>query len=172
MSYIKLIFSRYDNTCKYHELGETLLKYFWSRNEFDKCQELVRNVPALNDVICRFYSIEGRIEKVLPIIMSFGESSLLQEIGKCFDERAWELCFESFANLQSGELICSNCNQPNLIQNVLDRHFFYSWNCFLNISLEFLKPDICLSLVLRFADQIPNDAIDREFYKTCLMKTK
>lgn len=163
---------RYDNSCKYHDLGETLLKYLWSRKEFDKCQELIRNVPAMNDVMCKFYLNEGKLEKVLPIVMSYGESGLLEDIGKYLDEPAWEKVFEIFSRLQSGEFICSNCFQVNFIENVLNRHFFYTWNCFLNISLQFLKPCTCLDLVLQFSDQIPSDAIDREFYKTCLMKCK
>lgn len=122
--------------------------------------------------MCKFYLNEGKLDKVLLIVMSYSESSLLEDIAKYLDEQTWERVFEIFTKLQTGEFTCFNCSESNVIENVLNRHFFYTWNCFLNISLQFMKPKTCLDLVMQFSDQIPNDAIDREFYKTCLMKCK
>lgn len=160
---------RFDNSCQFHELGAVLLRYYWSRNEQIKCFDVLTQVPALFDVLAKFYLAEGNIEKVLPIVLNYGQPELLLEMGKGFNLTAWARCFEQFVELQHGRLACVNCECVTPVENV-NRHFFYTWNCFLNIVLDHLQTQDILALIFRWSHYIPNDAIDREFYTRCLLK--
>lgn len=160
---------RFDNSCQYHEIGTVLLRYFWSRNEQEKCFDVLNHVPAMFDVLARFYMAENNLEKVLPIIMNYGQTTLLQEMGRMFSFAAWARCFEQFVELQQGRLACVNCECVTTVENV-NRHFFYTWNCFLNIALEHLEAQQILALIFKWSNFIPNDAIDRDFYSRCLLK--
>lgn len=160
---------RFDNTCLFHELGSVLLRYFWSRNEQIKCFDVLTRVPALFDILAKLYLAEYNMDKVLPIILNYGQPDLLIELGKSFSVSAWSKCFEHFVDLHQGRLTCINCECVTTVENV-NRHFFYTWNCFLGIVLEYMDSDEILSLIFKWANFIPNDAIDREFYSRCLLK--
>ncbi|XP_055856281.1 BLOC-2 complex member HPS5 homolog [Episyrphus balteatus] len=160
---------RFDNSCQFHELGAVLMRYLWSRNEHGRCFEILKDVPALFDVLAKFYMTEGQVEKIIPIVMNFGQPDLLEEAGRGFNLPAWDRCFDKFVALQQGRLSCINCERITLVENV-NRHFFYTWNCFLNISSEFLEAKEILALVYKYSNYIPNDAIDREFFTKCMLK--
>ncbi|XP_022209502.2 Hermansky-Pudlak syndrome 5 protein homolog [Drosophila obscura] len=162
---------RFDNACQYHELGAVLLRYFWSRNEQLKCFDVVQAVPALLDVLAKFYLAEQNLDKVLPIVLNYGQPELLLDVGRQLNVAAWARCFEQFAELQRGRLVCVNCECVSSVeQDQLTRHFFYTWNCFLNIALDHLTASDTLALIFKWSSYIPNDAIDREFYSRCLLK--
>lgn len=162
---------RFDNTCQYHELGAVLLRYFWSRSEQLKCFDVLQAVPALLDILAKFYLAEHNLDKVLPIVFNYGAVELLQDVGKQLSVAAWARLFEQFVELQRGRLQCVNCESvTNVEQQQLTRHFFYTWNCFLNIALDHLTATETLALIFKWSSYIPSDAIDREFYTRCLLK--
>lgn len=162
---------RFDTSCQYHELGAVLLRYFWSRGEQLKCFDVVQAVPALLDVLAKFYLAEQNITKVVAIILNYGLPELLADVGKQLSVAAWARCFEQFVELQRGRLVCANCECVSGVeQEQLSRHFFYSWNCFLNIALDHMVAGDTLALIFKWSSYIPNDAIDREFYSRCLLK--
>lgn len=162
---------RFDNTCQYHELGAVLLRYFWSRSEQLKCFDVLQAVPALLDILAKFYMAEHNLDKVLPIVFNYGAVELLQDVGKQLNVAAWARLFEQFVELQRGRLQCVNCEcVTNVEQEQLTRHFFYTWNCFLNIALDHLTATETLALIFKWSSYIPSDAIDREFYTRCLLK--
>ncbi|XP_060651181.1 BLOC-2 complex member HPS5 homolog [Drosophila nasuta] len=162
---------RFDNACQYHELGAVLLRYFWSRNEQLKCFDVLHAVPALLDVLAKFYLAEHNLDKVLPIVFNYGAVELLQDIGRQLNISAWARLFEQFVELQRGRLVCVNCECVTSVeQEQLTRHFFYTWNCFLNIALDHLTATETLALIFKWSSYIPSDAIDREFYTRCLLK--
>ncbi|XP_023290863.2 Hermansky-Pudlak syndrome 5 protein homolog [Lucilia cuprina] len=160
---------RFDNSCSFHELGSVLLRYYWSRNEQVKCFDVLTRVPALFDVLAKLYLAEYNMEKVLPIVLNYGQPDLLMDVGKGFSLNSWSKCFEQFVDLQQGRLTCVNCECVTTVENV-NRHFFYTWNCFLGIILEYMEAEDILSLILKWSNSIPNDAIDRELYSRCLLK--
>ncbi|XP_037947307.1 Hermansky-Pudlak syndrome 5 protein homolog [Teleopsis dalmanni] len=160
---------RFDNSCLYHDIGAVLLRYYWSRNEQVKCFDVLTQVPALFDILARFYLAENNLDKILSIVLNYGQPQLLQDIGKNFSLYAWARCFEQFVELQQGRLSCVNCECVTPVENV-NRHFFYTWNCFLGIALDYLEAHDILTLILKWSNCIPNDAIDREFYTRCLLK--
>lgn len=160
---------RFDNSCLFHELGALLLRYYWSRNEQVKCFDVLTRVPSLFDTLAKLYLAECNMEKVLPIVLNYGQPDLLIEIGKSFSLHSWSKCFEQFVDLQQGRLTCINCECVTTVENV-NRHFFYTWNCFLSIILEYMEAKDILSLILKWSTSIPHDAIDREFYSRCLLK--
>lgn len=160
---------RFDNSCSFHELGSVLLRYYWSRNEQVKCFDVLTHVPSLFDVLAKLYLAEYNMDKVLPIVLNYGQPDLLMDIGKSFTLDSWSKCFEQFVDLQQGRLTCVNCECVTTVENV-NRHFFYTWNCFLGIIFEYIQANDILSLILKWSNDIPNDAIDREFYSRCLLK--
>lgn len=160
---------RFDNTCVFHELGAVLLRYYWSRNEQVKCFDVLMQVPALLDVLAKFYMAENNVDKVVPIILSYRQPELLLEIGKGLSLAAWARCFEQFVDLQQGRLCCVNCECVTTVDNV-NQHFFYTWNCFLSIALEYLHAQEIFALIFKWSNYIANDAIDREFYTRCMLK--
>ncbi|XP_005182605.2 BLOC-2 complex member HPS5 homolog [Musca domestica] len=160
---------RFDNSCVFHELGSVLLRYYWSRNEQVKCFDVLTRVPALFDILAKLYLAEYNMDKVLPIILNYGQPDLLIDMGKSFTLNAWAKCFEHFVDLHRGRLTCINCECITTVENV-NRHFFYTWNCFLGIALEYMEADEILSLIFKWSNSIPSDAIDREFYSRCLLK--
>ncbi|XP_016927255.4 BLOC-2 complex member HPS5 homolog [Drosophila suzukii] len=162
---------RFDTSCQYHELGAVLLRYFWSRGEQVKCFDVVQCVPALLDVLAKFYLAEQNLTKVVAIVLNYGLPELLADVGKQLSVGAWGRCFEQFVELQRGKLICANCECISGVeQEQLGRHFFYNWNCFLNIALDHMAAGDTLALIFKWSSYIPNDAIDREFYSRCLLK--
>ncbi|XP_053968587.1 BLOC-2 complex member HPS5 homolog [Anastrepha ludens] len=160
---------RFDNTCAFHELGAVLLRYYWSRNEQVKCFDVLMQVPALLDVLAKFYMAENNVEKVVPIILSYRQPELLIEIGKSLSLAAWARCFEQFVDLQQGRLCCVNCECVTTVDNV-NQHFFYTWNCFLSIALEYMQAQEIFAMIFKWSNFIANDAIDREFYTRCMLK--
>lgn len=160
---------RFDNSCSFHELGSVLLRYYWSRNEQIKCFDVLTRVPALFDILARLYLAEYNMEKVLPIVLNYGQPELLIDLGKNFSLVSWARCFEQFVELQQGRLTCVNCECLTNVENV-NRHFFYTWNCFLGILIEHMQAQDLLALIFKWSKYIPNDAIDREFYSRCLLK--
>ncbi|XP_067620009.1 BLOC-2 complex member HPS5 homolog [Eurosta solidaginis] len=160
---------RFDNTCSFHELGAVLLRYYWSRNEQVKCFDVLMQVPALLDVLAKFYMAENNVEKVVPILLSYRQPELLMGVGKSLNLAAWARCFEQFVDLQQGRLCCVNCECVTMVDNV-NQHFFYTWNCFLSIALEYLQAQEILAMIFKWSNFIANDAIDREFYTRCLLK--
>uniref|UniRef100_A0A1B0ATY2 Hermansky-Pudlak syndrome 5 protein homolog n=1 Tax=Glossina palpalis gambiensis TaxID=67801 RepID=A0A1B0ATY2_9MUSC len=160
---------RFDNSCSFHELGSVLLRYYWSRNEQIKCFDVLTRVPALFDILARLYLAECNMEKVLPIVLNYGQPELLIDLGKNFSIVSWSRCFEQFVELQQGRLTCVNCECLTNVENV-NRHFFYTWNCFLGILIEHMQAQDLLALIFKWSNYIPNDAIDREFYSRCLLK--
>ncbi|EDW15893.1 Hermansky-Pudlak syndrome 5 protein homolog [Drosophila mojavensis] len=162
---------RFHNACQYHELGAVLLRYFWSRNEQLKCFDVLQSMPALLDVLAKFYLAEHNLDKVVPIVFNYGSVELLQDVGRQLNGAAWARCFEQFVELQRGRLTCVNCECVSTVEEEqLSRHFFYTWNCFLNIALDHLTASETLALIFKWSSYIPSDAIDREFYKRCLLK--
>ncbi|XP_030562247.1 Hermansky-Pudlak syndrome 5 protein homolog [Drosophila novamexicana] len=162
---------RFQNACQYHELGAVLLRYFWSRHEQLKCFDVLQSVPALLDVLAKFYLAEHNLDKVLPIVFNYGAVELLQDVGRQLNGAAWARCFEQFVELQRGRLVCVNCECVSTVElEQLSRHYFYTWNCFLNIALDHLTASETLALIFKWSSYIPSDAIDREFYKRCLLK--
>ncbi|KAM8704217.1 hypothetical protein ACLKA7_008764 [Drosophila subpalustris] len=162
---------RFDNACQYHDLGAVLLRYFWSRNEQLKCFNVLQSVPSLLDVLAKFYLAEHNLDKVLPIVFNYGTVELLQDVGRQLNFSAWARLFEQFVELQRGRLVCVNCECVTTVeQEQLTRHFFYTWNCFLNIALDHLTASETLALIFKWSSYIPSDAIDREFYTRCLLK--
>uniref|UniRef100_A0A0A1XQ96 Hermansky-Pudlak syndrome 5 protein homolog n=1 Tax=Zeugodacus cucurbitae TaxID=28588 RepID=A0A0A1XQ96_ZEUCU len=160
---------RFDNTCGFHELGAVLLRYYWSRNEQVKCFDVLMQVPALLDVLAKFYLAENNVDKVVPIVLSYRQPELLLEIGKGLSLAAWARCFEQFVDLQQGRLCCVNCECVTTVDNV-NQHFFYTWNCFLSIALEYLQAQEIFAMIFKWSNYIANDAIDREFYTRCMLK--
>ncbi|XP_052855766.1 BLOC-2 complex member HPS5 homolog isoform X1 [Drosophila gunungcola] len=162
---------RFDTSCQYHELGAVLLRYFWSRGEQLKCFDVVQSVPALLDVLAKFYLAEQNLTKVVAIVLNYGLPELLADVGKQLSVGAWGRCFEQFVELQRGRLVCANCECISGVeQEQLGRHFFYNWNCFLNVALDHMAAGDTLALIFKWSSYIPNDAIDREFYSRCLLK--
>ncbi|ALC45642.1 p [Drosophila busckii] len=162
---------RFDNTCHYHELGAVLLRYFWSRNEQLKCFDVLQAVPSLLDVLAKFYLAEHNLDKVLPIVLNYGSEELLQDVSRHLNVAAWARCFEHFVDMQHGRLLCINCECVTSVeQEQLSRHFFYTWNCFLNIALDHLSATDTLALIFKWSSYIPSDAIDRQIYTRCLLK--
>ncbi|KAH8407790.1 hypothetical protein KR222_008218 [Zaprionus bogoriensis] len=162
---------RFDNTCQYHELGAVLLRYFWSRSEQLKCFDVLQAVPALLDILAKFYLAEHNLDKVLPIVFNYGAVELLQDVGRQLNVTAWARLFEQFVELQRGRLTCVNCECVTSVEeDQLKRHFFYTWNCFLNTALDHLTASETLALIFKWSSYIPSDAIDREFYTRCLLK--
>lgn len=160
---------RFDSTCHFHALGSVLIRYYWSRSEQYKCFEILNVVPSLYDVMARIYLAEGNILKVLSLILAYGQPELLMEIGRTFNMESWSMCFELFVEMQLGRLTCVYCGCLTTVDNI-GGHFFYTWNCFLNIALEYIDADELLALILKWSPFIPNDAIDKEFYTSCLLK--
>lgn len=160
---------RFDNSCLFHDLGSVLLRYYWSRNEQVKCFDVLTRVPALFDILAKLYLAEYNMDKVLPIVLNYGQPELLMDVGKSFSPGAWSKCFEHFVDLQQGRLTCINCECITAVENV-NRHFFYTWSCFLGIALEYMQAEDILPLIFKWSNFIPNDAVDREFYTRCLLK--
>ncbi|EDV94810.1 Hermansky-Pudlak syndrome 5 protein homolog [Drosophila grimshawi] len=162
---------RFDNACAYHGLGAVLLRYYWSRGEQLKCFDVLQAVPALLDILAKFYLAEHNLAKVLPIVLNYGAVELFQDVGRQLNGAAWARCFEQFVDVQRGRLICVNCERVTSVEREqLSRHFFYTWNCFLNIALDHLSATETLALIFKWSSYIPSDAIDREFYTRCLLK--
>ncbi|KAH8315229.1 hypothetical protein KR074_006456 [Drosophila pseudoananassae] len=162
---------RFDTSCQYHDLGAVLLRYYWSRGDQLKCFDVVHAVPALLDVLAKFYLAEQNLPKVVAIVLNYGLPELLVDVGKQFNVGAWARCFEQFVDLQRGQLVCANCECVSGVESEqLGRHFFYNWNCFLNIALDHMAARDTLALIFKWSTYIPNDAIDREFYSRCLLK--
>jgi len=134
--------------------------------------EYVQSVPALLDVLAKFYLAEQNLTKVVAIVLNYGLPELLADVGKQLSVGAWGRCFEQFVELQrGGRLVCANCECISGVeQEQLGRHFFYNWNCFLNIALDHMSAGDTLALIFKWSSYIPNDAIDREFYSRCLLK--
>lgn len=160
---------RFDNNCYFHALGAVLIRYYWSRHEQFKCFDILNAVPSLYDVMARLYLAEGNMLKVLSLILAYGQPELLMEMGRTFTLESWSLCFELFVEMQLGRLTCVHCACLTTVDNI-GGHFFYTWNCFLNIALEYVETNELLNLVLKWSQFIPNDAIDRDFYMSCLLK--
>ncbi|XP_055382857.1 BLOC-2 complex member HPS5 homolog [Condylostylus longicornis] len=157
---------RFSNSCRYHELGEVLFKFLWSRNDQQRCFDILKQVPAMFDVICRFYITDMNFAKVIPISLNYCSAPVFEEAAKYYDITAWNKCFEIFAMIQKGQFNCINCEK--VVNINVDRHFFYTWNCFLNLALQFLDSEIILDYIENYAHLIPNDAIDKDFYLKCL----
>lgn len=160
---------RFDNNCYFHALGAVLIRYYWSRHEQFKCFDILNAVPSLYDVMARLYLAEGNTLKVLSLILAYGQPELLMEMGRTFTLESWTLCFELFVEMQLGRVTCVQCACLTTVANI-GGHFFYTWNCFLNIALEYIDTKDLLDLVLKWSQFIPNDAIDRDFYMSCLLK--
>ncbi|CAD7093187.1 unnamed protein product [Hermetia illucens] len=155
--------------CRFHALGETLVKFLWSRNEQKRCLEILNAVPSIIDTVCRFYMQEGQIAKAISVALSYPDVSLFREAAKSFDIDEWEKCFEIFASIQLGQVSCVNCDNRVMDTEQIDINRYFDWNSFLDVALQYNKSRDVLNLLLKYSNLIPNNAIGRTFFVKCLV---
>ncbi|XP_052864959.1 BLOC-2 complex member HPS5 homolog [Anopheles cruzii] len=177
---------RATSTCHYREIGISLMRYFWSRKEYEECFELVKQVPHLWRTVTRYYIQDRRRDKVVACVWNLADRELFERAaGEMFEGRHWKELFELvLAFYQHNELVCLNCGKrcsvtgqpPNNDNSAInddrrahEEFSFRQWNYLLEIALEHLEPVELLQLLSNYTKHIPSGAISTSFYVRCLL---
>lgn len=176
----------YDEACTYPEIGRTLIQYFWSRSEHDKCFELANQVSYLIRDIAKFYIQDKNYDKLIDFSFVIGDSMLIRRAIASFAnetdlknvEQMWHKAFNMLHAIHSTkkcEYFCLKCQQfiiaatddlKDYDDNLATK---FSWDTFLLICTDFMGGQDLLKLVLEFNELIPNESIGQDFYLKCLL---
>lgn len=175
-----------DETCVYPEIGRTLLQYFWSRSEYEKCLELASQVSYLIRDISKFYIQDRSFDKLIEFSFIVGDSIIIRRALESFGcetntenlIQLWRKCFQfvhAIHSSEQNEYYCLKCQQfvpiaTDIVNNDEDNLATkVPWDMFLHISIDFISSDDLFALISEFSEFIPNHAIGHEFYLKCLL---
>uniref|UniRef100_A0A1Q3F722 Hermansky-Pudlak syndrome 5 protein homolog n=1 Tax=Culex tarsalis TaxID=7177 RepID=A0A1Q3F722_CULTA len=104
---------RPNTTCHYLEIGTTLVQYFWSRQEYAQCFELVQQIPYLWLTIARFYVQDRRQDKAIQCLWNAGDVELLERAAtEMFSPAHWRQLLDLMLTCyNSNSLMCLNCDK-------------------------------------------------------------
>uniref|UniRef100_A0A182JQ04 Hermansky-Pudlak syndrome 5 protein homolog n=1 Tax=Anopheles christyi TaxID=43041 RepID=A0A182JQ04_9DIPT len=185
-------------SCNYQEIGTSLMQYYWSRKEYDECFVMVKQVPYLWRTVTRYYIQDRREDKVVQCVWNLADPELFERAASelPFELEHWRQLFGlAIAYHQRYEMICLSCDKPNSRRPDGDQRSiakcdniptakpngnnagstdtesqFRQWNYLLGVALTHTQsPTELLSLVHRYADNIPRGAIAPSFYIRCLL---
>lgn len=100
-------------TCHFTEIGTTLVQYFWSRQEYSQCFELVQQIPYLWLTIARFYVQDRREDKAIQCLWNAGDCELLERAAtEMFTPAHWRQLLDLMLTCyNSNSLMCLNCDK-------------------------------------------------------------
>lgn len=164
---------------KYAELGRALFRYLLSRNQLQRCVEIVTAIPQTMTIMCR-YAIqeELNVDRLILLLYACDDRQLFDEAVRKYstDNRLWMKTFEVMISLQNAHrMVCSNCGANNTIARAFDQQdvsvsSLRSWPYVLNVLTEHVGGQGALRLIAKYGQFINCDAIDRVFFLRCLLK--
>ena len=174
------------NPVKYESFGENLVKYFWSKNQSERCFKVASRVPAMLNVILQLMANE----KLNADLTNRSENLEANEkfvdiLFACADEQLFERCIRQNVWFQSGDfwrgflqraiklhhdglVICIECQRLSPIDCITS---FYSFEYLLGVCVEHVDGLTALNLCRKFAINIPGDALSKDFYLKCLIRS-
>lgn len=170
-------------TCRYRDIGATVMKYFWSRNQLQQCFELAAAVPWTVELLCKFWlnnenDCRNDVAKVIRLVFATSTEAMWLKAIQCpwFGDEAWTECFELMVRMhRQRQMICANCDKCSTIGNggnawhSIESHEFFSWSCFLDSLVNKVHGRKAIRLVRQYSSQISCDAVPKEFYLKCLL---
>lgn len=175
-----------EETCIYPDIGRTLIQYFWSRSEHDKCLELANEVSFLIRDIAKFYIQDKNYDKLVefsfvigdPILIRRAIASFANESNLKIVERMWHKTFDMLHAIHSAkkcEYFCLKCQQfiltstDDIEEDDDNLATKFSWDTFLLICTDFMEIQDLFKLILEYNELIPNKTIGQDFYLKCLL---
>lgn len=171
----------------FEELGTCIFKYFWTRNQLDRCYELVTIVPWMLELCGKFRLQTLTSDASDPVnvqtlkhVFASGSSALLQ-IGidqtDGFTLTLWDKYFALMIMLHTdGRMHCPQQCQPdeataavNVDTDQLLENDFYSWQRFLDGMVQAIRGRNSIALIRKYAGQIDAQVVPKEFYLKCLL---
>lgn len=174
---------------KYKSVGETLIKYLWSRNERRKCFDIVTKVPIVlttilklivNDQLGVDLEHEDResVERLVDILFACADKGQLERCirhnGWFREHLFWDLFFKRLARLHSeNKIICVDCGQLSTINNYSlgSSKSFYSFDYAMQLCADHMDGLDALRFSKKFAYCIKSDAMGRDFFLKCLLNS-
>ncbi|KAL1403360.1 hypothetical protein pipiens_005709 [Culex pipiens pipiens] len=170
-SYIKQSFIEYNQTLLDGELNalpNAKPAYFWSRQEYSQCFELVQQIPHLWLTIARFYVQDRREDKAIQCLWNAGDCELLERAAtEMFTPAHWRQLLDLMLTCyNSNSLMCLNCDKLCTLDggNPI-------WNYVLNVAVGSgtISGKALLALLRGYDEYIPKGAIEPGFYLKCLL---
>lgn len=174
---------RKPTACRYRDIGATVMKYFWSRNQLQQCYELAAAVPWTVELLCKFWlnnenDCRNDVAKVIRLVFATSTEAMWLKAIQCawFGDEAWTECFELMVRMhRQRQMICANCDKCSTNGNggnawhTIESHEFYAWSRFLDTLVHQVHGRTAIRLVRQYSSQIPCDAVPKEFYLKCLL---
>lgn len=169
-------------TCRYRDIGATVMKYFWTRNQLQQCFELAAAVPWTVELLCKFWlnnDCRNDVAKVIRLVFATNTEAMWLKAIQCpwFGDEAWIECFELMVRMhRQRQMICANCDKCSTIGNggnawhTIESHEIFSWSCFLDSLVNKVHGRKAIRLVRPYSSQIPCDGVPKEFYLKCLLE--
>lgn len=161
--------------CLYPEIGKILLQYYWSRGDYNVCFEITKHATHLLEIICKFYIQERNTTKLTQYLFNLANHELFEATAVLYEMDQWHQTFSLILAIIHDESIpCLNCGNICLLSTeivAVRSASFHSWNYILTIALKYIGPQLLLRMLHDYADKIPNGAIERHFYRLCLMQS-
>lgn len=172
---------------KYKSVGETLIKYLWSRNERRKCFDIVTKVPivlttilklVVNDQLGVDLEHEDRdsVERFVDILFACADKGQLERCirhnGWFREHLFWELFFQRLARLHSdNKIVCVDCGQWSTINShsLGSSKSFYSFDYAMQLCSDYMDGLDALRFSKKYAPCIGSDALGRDFFLKCLL---
>lgn len=143
---------------KMYKLGQAILKQVWNTNSD---QKLCFKVPYLWRDIIKFRENEN-IENLLPLIIQYGDITLLNNYLHKFTYDLWNDFIQKFILLKQGT--CLNC------EKTFDpkQYVGFSWSDVASEMVKSISADNSIYLLLEYAEDIPKSELNLEFYQSCI----
>lgn len=164
---------------KQENVGKNLMKYFWSKNQQEKCYDVIRKIPfALNFLLEILINEKenGTNKKICDILFACANKFQFEKFLqlKSFQTTVfWDKYLEKLTHLRhNGHINCALCEHSSYIDwtHVLGvTKSFYTYDYVFNRCADHLKGLNSLQLCKKYAKLIPCDALGKNFYLKCLL---
>lgn len=160
--------------CLYPEIGKILLQYYWSRGDYNVCFEITKHATHLLEIICKFYIQERNTTTLTQYLFNLANHELFEATAVLYEMDQWHQTFSLLlAMMYDCTIPCLNCGNVCVLSAEIvgvRSASFHSWNYILTIALKYIGPQLVLRMLHDYADKIPPGAIERQFYRLCLMQ--
>lgn len=172
---------------QFEELGHSILKYFWTRNESERCYELAKLVPWTMELCCKFRLQEMTSDsnallanqQTLVHLFASGSVALLQSAidqTDGFTYLLWDKYLALMVQLHTDHRMqCpQKCNEANSVAvdintDRLLANDFYSWQRFLDAMVQSIRGRSSIALVRKYGSRISDNDVPKAFYLKCLL---
>lgn len=143
---------------KMYKLGQAILEHLWNINSD---QKLCFKVPYLWRDIIRFRENEN-IEKLLPLIIQYGDITILNNYVYKFTYDLWNDFIQKFILLKQGT--CLNCEKTFDPKEYVG----FSWSDIASEMVKSISAENSVDLLLDYSANIPKSELNLEFYQSCI----